>query len=111
MVPHAYRPPVGVTHPALRPLLREMELYAVNFSCRGHDRGNWRIEGLAARILRRVRPGDIIAMHDIRPGKGQPVDRWIREVEKVLEGLDRKGLEIVPLERFTGRPVMTIVDA
>jgi peptidoglycan/xylan/chitin deacetylase (PgdA/CDA1 family) len=111
--PLAFRPPVGITNSILGGILDALGLYALNFSCRGYDFGNRRLKGLSGKILRKVRPGDIILMHDTHPpgkpdGKGgrAGVDVWLREVELVLSGLELKGLRAVPLSDLIGRPVM-----
>ncbi|MBN2438515.1 MAG: polysaccharide deacetylase family protein, partial [Deltaproteobacteria bacterium] len=49
-----FRPPVGITNPRLPGVLRELGMYCVTFSCRAFDRGNRRIAGLAATILRKI---------------------------------------------------------
>ena len=65
-----------------------------------------RIDGLAGKILRRVRPGDIVLLHDVRPGGENDVARWLREIESVLDSLAAKDLRVVSLDALIGRPVM-----
>jgi peptidoglycan-N-acetylglucosamine deacetylase len=104
--PLTFRPPVGITTPAMGKVLAVNGLYAVNFSCRACDRGNRRIGHLSEKILSKVRSDDIILMHDSDAGTPQRVRQWIREVEKVLAGLKGKELKVVPLAELTGNPVM-----
>jgi peptidoglycan-N-acetylglucosamine deacetylase len=104
--PLAFRPPVGITNSMLGGILNGLGLYVLNFSCRGYDLGNRRLKGLAGKILRKVKPGDIILMHDTRPPGAPAIDTWLREVDLVLSGLRLKGLRTVPLEELTGRPIM-----
>jgi peptidoglycan/xylan/chitin deacetylase (PgdA/CDA1 family) len=106
IVPLAFRPPVGITTPAMGKLLALKGLYAVNFSCRAFDRGNRRIDRLAEKILAKVRSDDIVLMHDSDAGNPERIGQWIREIEKILVGLSKKGLTAVPLARLTGQPVM-----
>ncbi len=69
--PLIFRPPVGITNPKLPGVLKELGMDCVNFGCRAFDRGNRRIESLAKIVLRKVRPGDIILLHDVMPrGEG-----------------------------------------
>ena len=105
VVPLAFRPPVGISSPALGPILRDQGMYCVNFSCRAPDLGNRRIQRLAARILAKVRPGDIILLHDVapRPGLLEPL---LAEFDSLLAGLADRGLRVVPLAELIGRPVM-----
>jgi peptidoglycan/xylan/chitin deacetylase (PgdA/CDA1 family) len=111
--PLTFRPPVGITNPLLKSVLARLDLFAVNFSCRAYDLGNRRIDGLAAKLLERVRPGDILLLHDTAPPGVQEVDleRWLGEVGKLLVGLGDKGLTVVPLADLIGREVMVYTEA
>jgi peptidoglycan/xylan/chitin deacetylase (PgdA/CDA1 family) len=104
--PLAFRPPVGITNPLLRSVLERLDLFAVNFSCRAYDLGNRRLENLAAKLLGRVRPGDILLLHDTAPPTAADMGRWLSEVDKLLVGLGRKGLRVTPLADLIGREVM-----
>lgn len=104
--PLAFRPPVGITNSILGGILNKLGLYVLNFSCRGYDFGNRRLKGLSGKILMKVKPGDIILMHDTRPPRTPGIDTWLREVDMVLSGLKLKGLRVVPLSELIGRPVM-----
>jgi hypothetical protein len=106
VLPLAFRPPVGVTSPKLAVVLRRRGMYCLNFSCRAGDFGNRYVEGLSGKILKKVKPDDIILLHDIRPLQGMAVDAWLREVDLILSGLNDRGLEIVPLADLIGKPVM-----
>jgi peptidoglycan/xylan/chitin deacetylase (PgdA/CDA1 family) len=106
VLPLAFRPPVGVTSPKLAVMLRRRGMYCLNFSCRAGDFGNRYVEGLSGKILKKVKPDDIILLHDIRPLQGMAVDAWLREVDLILSGLNDRGLEIVPLADLIGKPVM-----
>ena len=95
-----FRPPVGITNPRLARVLAQRNLTCVNFSCRGNDAGNRRITGLADRILAKVRPGDIILLHDRMPASPHTVEAWLDEVQKVLAGLDQRNLKPVLLSKL-----------
>ena len=103
--PLAYRPPVGITSPPLRGVLRDLGLRCVAFSCRPLDFGSRRIDDLAGRVLRRVRPGDIILLHDALPPT-TAVEAWMAEVRKIVAGLREKGLRAVALSQLLGERVM-----
>jgi peptidoglycan-N-acetylglucosamine deacetylase len=104
--PAAFRPPVGITTPAMEKALADTGLYAVNFSCRAFDRGNRRVAGLAAKILADIDADDIVLLHDNDGGSPDRISHWLAEVRQILEGLAQKGLTAVPLSRLIGRPVM-----
>ncbi|MGC4123145.1 MAG: polysaccharide deacetylase family protein [Myxococcales bacterium] len=101
-----FRPPVGITNPRLGIVLRRLKLGCVCFSCRPLDFGNRRLKGLAGRVLDQVRAGDVILLHDVAPLPEVGVDVWLAEVEKILEGLQKLGLSIVPLSDLIGLPLM-----
>jgi len=104
--PFAFRPPAGVTSPGLDPVLRRLNLYTVNFSCRAFDGGNRRIRNLSKKILKRVRPDDIILLHDTRPKNDDLFSCWLKEMDQLLTGIGNKGLKVLPLAMLIGRPVM-----
>jgi peptidoglycan/xylan/chitin deacetylase (PgdA/CDA1 family) len=105
IVPLAFRPPVGITNPHLGLVLLEQGMYCVNFSCRAVDMGNLRIARLATRVLNKVSPGDIVALHDVAPPRAS-AELLLGEFEALIRGLRQKGLEIVPLARLIGKEVM-----
>ena len=106
IAPLAFRPPAGITSPRLREVLQTMGMYAVNFSCRARDGGNRWLRHLSQKILRRLRPGDIVLLHDIPPRSADLLSLWVEEIDRVLEGIRTKGLSVLPLAELIGRPVM-----
>lgn len=109
--PLAFRPPVGITNPRLSGVLMELDMYCVTFSCRAFDRGNRHIKGLASTILKKIRPGAIVLLHDVTStGKGGIPD-WFKEMELIFSGLKARGYEIIPLADLIGRPVMERLPA
>jgi len=104
--PLAFRPPVGITTPGLGQVLTQLCMYAVYFRFRPFDGGNRRLRNLARFTLDRVRPDDILVLHDLKPENGQGLDEWLVEVERIIVGLGKKGLIIVPLETLIQQPVM-----
>lgn len=108
VVPLVFRPPAGVVNPGLGPLLKKRGLICVHYSCRGFDAGNRRLGRLAEKILGKIRPGDLVLLHDVHPGtRGFKVEQWLNEMEKIMTGLSEKGLQVVPLSEIIDQPVMT----
>lgn len=105
VAPLVFRPPVGITYPAMGAALARLNMTAVTFSCRAWDRGNRSIAHISRRILNRVQPGDIIMLHDRLPPQGAEPARWLDEVAFILTGLGEKGLVVRPLAELIGRPV------
>ncbi len=105
VVPLAFRPPAGITNGYLWQVLLEQGMFCVNFSCRAVDFGNRRIARLSEKILRKVSPGHIVALHDVAP-RGETAERLLGEFDAMILGMKGKGLAIVPLARLIGREVM-----
>jgi peptidoglycan/xylan/chitin deacetylase (PgdA/CDA1 family) len=101
----AYRPPMGITSPPLRRVMQQEGMFVVNFSCRAWDGGNRRTRNLSRRILRRVRPNDILLLHE-NLSRTSLFTQWSAEMDLVLKGIQEKGLEVLPLADLIGRPVM-----
>ncbi len=103
--PLVFRPPVGITNPRLGRILAREGLVAVNYSCRAFDRGNRNIHDLARKILRNLKPGDIIMLHDLPPGRRQERRQWQDELELLFRRLGQEQV-VLPLAELIGRPVM-----
>jgi peptidoglycan/xylan/chitin deacetylase (PgdA/CDA1 family) len=104
--PLAFRPPVGITGPRLQPALSNTGMYTVNFSCRAIDGGNRWIKNIAKKILDRIQPGDIVALHDASPPSPSLLPAWLNEIALLLNGIKTKGLAVLPLAEIIDRPVM-----
>ncbi len=107
ITPLAFRPPAGVINPKLGPVLAGREMVCVHYSRRGTDMGNRRIRGLSEKILKKIKPGDIVLLHDTCPDpKNFQTEKWLAEIEQILKGIPNKDLRIIPLSRLINRPVM-----
>jgi peptidoglycan-N-acetylglucosamine deacetylase len=104
VLPLAFRPPVGITSPRLRNVLLKLGMYNVNFSCRAMDCGNRFIARLSSKILKCIRPDDIIVLHDMQPKKEQ-FSYWLNEIETIFSGLEAKGFSVFPLPDLIEKPV------
>ncbi len=102
--PLIFRPPSGITNPRLKGVLAEIGLITVNFSCRIFDRGNRNIKGLAEKVLARLRPGQILLLHDLRPGQDDFYQYWLDEIDRLLNAMQAK-YNVLPLEEVILRPV------
>lgn len=61
--PQLFRPPYGVRWFGLYPVLRERGMHVVQWSDTGYDWEN-RAEAIVNAVLRRLRPGSVILLHD-----------------------------------------------
>lgn len=110
VTPLVFRPPIGITYPALDSVLKQCNLCAVNFSRRAFDRGNRSIKGLARRILSGVKADDIIMLHDVAPARAECLEAWAAQVETILAGLRQSGLKVRPLADLIKKPISEPVE-
>ena len=103
-----FRPPVGITNPRLWGVLNNLGMITVNFSCRGMDAGNRRLKGLSNRVLKHLQTDHIIALHDVSPKKRAALYQWLNEIDKVLQGIKDREMEVLPLSELLEQPVMVL---
>ncbi len=99
VIPLVFRPPAGITNPRLKRVLAGENLLAVNFSCRALDGGNRYIDNLAGKILQRLRPGDIIMLHDLPPHRKELSGYWQQELDRLFVAL-KANYQVVSLEKI-----------
>jgi peptidoglycan/xylan/chitin deacetylase (PgdA/CDA1 family)/ubiquinone/menaquinone biosynthesis C-methylase UbiE len=102
--PLLFRPPAWVVSPRLWRVLLELDLACLGASRKALDFGNRRVRGLADRLLGRVRAGDVLGLHDRAPAAG--LETWLGEVDRLLAGLEARGLRVAALSEVLARPVM-----
>ncbi len=88
-----YRPPIGLKSPPLAVAARRLELTVVTWSLHGRDTRIGR--GIADRVLRRIRPGDIVCLHDGCDRPGADRRPTVEAIGRILEGLRTRGLRAV----------------
>ena len=101
-----FRPPAGIVNPRLGPILSKLGLFCMMFSRRGKDFGNRRIDNISRNVLKGIKAGDIIMLHDRAPAHNAPVSELIRQMEETITGIRKNGLAFLPLEKLIGRKVM-----
>ena len=82
--PRWFRPPVGIKNVFLPAALAERKLQCVGWSVRSGDCLIRRPEKVVTKVMRHVRPGAIILMHE---GPGVPGSVRVKAIAGVLEGL------------------------
>ena len=88
-----FRPPYGVTNPALARAVKKFKLYSIGWDIRSLDTMKKDPEHLKKRIIKRLRPGSIILLHDNRNITGQILS-------DLVDGIVSNGYKIVPLNAF-----------
>ncbi|MBC7486424.1 MAG: polysaccharide deacetylase family protein [Cytophagaceae bacterium] len=61
-----YRPPFGVTTPNLAKVVSQLRLNVIGWSVRSFDTTAQPAEGIIQRVLRQVKPGAVVLLHDDR---------------------------------------------
>jgi len=94
--PKLFRPPVGLTNPRVFRVAAELGLTVVGWTVRGLDTRRGAPAKVAERIVRRLRPGAIIMLHDggVTDGVVVPV------MELLLAELDRQGYRAERLDEL-----------
>ena len=83
-----FRPPVGIKSLFLRAALAERGMTCVAWSHRAYDCAGGRVEKVAGRALREIRPGAILLMHE---GPSVPDPIRVEAIALVLSGLAARG--------------------
>lgn len=98
--PTLARPPCGVRTRAYFAAAREFGLRTVQWDVAGFDWTRRRAPEIAREVLREVRPGSIILLHDGdstgRSGRGETV----AALPAIIEGLGARGLRVAPLREL-----------
>ena len=97
--PRFFRCPKGYKSPVVVRCLRRLDLTLVGYGYPIFDVENPPAQELVARVLNRVRGGDIIVMHDGYPphGSGRR-DSLVAALPAIIEGIRDRGLALVSLE-------------
>ena len=96
--PGLVRAPAGLRSPLLDPVLAQFGLQHASWSRRGYDARCGNPGRVLRRLLRGVRPGDVLLLHDgnaARTAEGRPV--VLEVVPALLATLGALGLRAVPL--------------
>ncbi|MDF3057379.1 MAG: acetyl xylan esterase [Rariglobus sp.] len=90
--PHRFRAPVGIKNLFLAKALARRSLLCTGWSVRSFDSFSHNPEKVARRVLRQVRPGAIVLLHE---GPSLHPHVRVTAIARVLEGLDTRGLRCV----------------
>lgn len=96
VVPKCFRPPMGLSNPRTFRVARELGLRVVGWTARGFDTQISDPERIVRRIVRQLKPGAIILLHD----GNIPAERLVVTVQLLLAKLRERGYEVVRLDRM-----------
>lgn len=95
--PVFFRPPYGVTTPHLAAAIRTSGHTVIGWRVRPYDTAIRSPQRIVRRILRRVRAGDIILLHDTH-------DRIIPVLERLLPELQKRNFSMVTVDQLLQQP-------
>ena len=94
--PFFFRPPFGVTNPLIRRAVNN-RFISIGWNIRSYDTLKFlKRNYISERIIRNIKNGDIVLIHDNR--KGSDI-----LLESVIEGIKKKGIEIMPLNKLINK--------
>lgn len=94
LTPLYFRPPHGIFGPGLLQVLSKMNKVLVLWNCNSHDYlANRSPDTIISSVLRKVRPGSIILMHDGSPHG----NRTVKILSKLIRQLCEDGYEFASL--------------
>ena len=101
--PRFYRQPAGFRNPKIFGILKKMGMSLVGWQAHALDNLVKDPSAMARRIVKTVRPGGIILLHDgwDRDGK-QDRTPTLEALPLILQGLKDRGLEFFTLDRLLG---------
>ena len=95
--PLLFRPPYGVINPMLKRALHGSGLHVIGFSNRAWYTSNRKTDIIIARVMKNLKPGDIILLHDTVP-------ETIEVIKNMAEQMNQAGYRIVPLDKLLNIP-------
>jgi peptidoglycan-N-acetylglucosamine deacetylase len=96
-VPAYFRPPIGLTNPHLRNVLKKQGLSVVGWDVRPFDIGT-KTEKVIKRVLKKLRPGSIILLHD----KGRTPAEVTRLIQELVTKISARDFGFADPEQLIG---------
>jgi peptidoglycan-N-acetylglucosamine deacetylase len=97
--PEFFRPPMMLTNQCVFRVTRALSLTVAGCTVRGYDLRGASVQNVVRRVVRRLRPGVIIALHD----GGVPPERLVDLVERLLDQLHERGYRCLRLDELVAR--------
>jgi peptidoglycan/xylan/chitin deacetylase (PgdA/CDA1 family) len=97
-----YRPPIGLKSPPLASVAHARKLKVIAWSLHSRDTLSRDADATAARVLSRIKPGDIVLMHDGHERDGKHRRLAAAALPLILRGLRARGLASVTVSELLG---------
>ena len=91
--PRFFRPPYGVTNPNLKKAIQRSGLISIGWSIRSYDTVIHNEDRLMKKILRSLKPGAILLLHDTQ-------ESTVRVLPRLLKGIKEKGYRLERLDKL-----------
>jgi peptidoglycan-N-acetylglucosamine deacetylase len=95
--PLFFRPPYGVINPMVRKALKDTGYHVIGFSNRAWDTTSRNREKVLERLCRKLKPGDIILLHDTVKENEEVVPEFLTYAKT-------NGFRIIPLDQLLNLP-------
>ena len=79
---HYFRPPIGYTNPIIARALKRLNKQSVGWELRSYDSVLVKPEALKERLLKNIKPTQIVLLHDNLPQTSAVLDAFIVEAQK-----------------------------
>jgi peptidoglycan-N-acetylglucosamine deacetylase len=109
--PVLYRPPVGLKSGDLGRAAYRHNLTLVAWSLHARDTFRPDPERVARRVLKKIRGGDIVLLHDGHDLPGRRRTHCAQAVRLILQGLRAKGLECVTIPELLSLPGSSVAPS
>ena len=96
VTPALFRPPMGLSNPRVFAAAQSLGLRVIGWSARGLDTITRDPDRVVARIVRKLKPGAILLLHD----GNIPVEQLVMTVRRLLTSLHEHGYEVVRLDKL-----------
>jgi len=97
--PKLFRPPIGHTVPHTPRIVRELGLRVIGWDVSARDGIKADPDDVARRVLEGAHDGAIVLLHDASE-RGTHAPAGVAALPQILEGLKKKGLDVVPLTEW-----------
>ncbi|UYW00991.1 polysaccharide deacetylase family protein [Flavobacterium agricola] len=91
--PNWFRPPFGVTNPAIAKAIKKNKLVCIGWNIRSLDTISKTSEEVFNRVKRKLKPGGIILLHDTS-------NQTVEALEQLLLEIKKQQLTVVPLNEL-----------
>lgn len=91
--PNLFRPPYGITNPAVKKTVQSKGYETIGWSIRSFDTVNKNPEGVTNKVIKKLHPGAIVLFHDNH-------DRIIPVLERTLQAVHAAGYKVVSLDQL-----------